>query len=211
MVTTAMRRTQAERRETTRQRLLEATLEALVEVGYARTTTTEIARRAGVSQGALFNHFSTKSALVGAATEALFAELVEAFRAALAREPTSGDPVAAAVRRLWDVFCHPRLRAAYLLYAEAPADEELRATLIPIVARHGANIRAFGEALFPALARPDLQVLFDCVLFAMQGASLQRLIDLDRTRERALLAAIESFARAALGGDGAAFPHGDAR
>ena len=81
------RRTQAERRETTRQALLEATIASLVEAGYARTTTTEVVRRAGVSQGALFNHFPTKSALVAAAAEQLFADLVSVFEDAFTGAP----------------------------------------------------------------------------------------------------------------------------
>ncbi len=194
------RRTQEERRTTTRKGLLDATLESLVELGYARTTTTEVARRAGVSQGAIFNHFPTKSALVVAATEQLFAELVAAFRTALARGRAGEDPVRAAIRRLWDVFCHPRLRAVYLLYAEAPADAELLVALRPVVARHNANITAFAAALFPALEAPGLGVLLDCVVFALQGASLQRPVHLDRARERALLATLEQLARAALSG-----------
>ncbi len=194
----ATRRTQEERRTATRQGLLDATLECLVELGYARTTTTEVARRAGVSQGAIFNHFPTKSQLVVAATEQLFAELVEAFRTALARGRPDEDPVAAAIRRLWDVFCHPRLRAVYLLYAEAPADEELLVALRPVVARHNANVIVFAAALFPALEAPGLGALLDCVVFAMQGASLQRPVHLDRARERALLATLEQLARTAL-------------
>lgn len=194
------RRSQEQRRATTRQRLLDATVVSLVELGYARTTTPEVARRAGVSQGAVFNHFATKSQLVVAATEQLFTELIEAFRVALARGRRGEDPIAAAIRRLWEVFCQPRLRAVYLLYAEAPADDELLAALRPVVARHNANIAAFAGALFPALATPGLGVLLDCVVFAMQGASLQRPIHLDRARERALLASLESLARTAVGG-----------
>ena len=66
------RRTQQERRDSTRTRLLEATVECLVELGYARTTTLAVAQRAEVSQGALFKHFPTKAALLGAAVERLF-------------------------------------------------------------------------------------------------------------------------------------------
>ena len=62
------RRTQQQRREETRGRLLAATQTALVERGYAGTTTTEVCRRAEVSQGALFKHFASKGELL-AATE----------------------------------------------------------------------------------------------------------------------------------------------
>src|SRR4030095_16238891 len=94
------RRTQAERRATTRQRLLDATVESLVDVGNAGTTTTEVCRRAGVSQGALFKHFATKAELVAAAAEHLFGHLVEEFEQALPTVAGRADAPAAAVRQL---------------------------------------------------------------------------------------------------------------
>lgn len=65
------RRTQEERSESTRLRLCEATLEALNELGYARTTTQEIARRADVSRGALTHQFASRNDLIIAAFEHL--------------------------------------------------------------------------------------------------------------------------------------------
>jgi AcrR family transcriptional regulator len=191
------RRTQDERRTTTRAALLDATLACLVELGYARTTTTEVTRRAGVSQGALFKHFASKSALVAAAAEELFATLFERFGAAFAADAGRDEPVIVALRRLWDVFCHPSLRAVYALYAEAPADDDLRATLRPVVERHVQHLTAFAEALFPQIGESaELRALFDSVLFAMQGASLQRPIHVDRAREDAMLAYFERAVRA---------------
>src|SRR5687768_13990896 len=78
------RRTQQERRDHTQQRLLKATLNCLQEIGYARTTTTEIVRSAGVSQGALFKHYPTKAALMSAAVEHLFSDLVDGYQRAFA-------------------------------------------------------------------------------------------------------------------------------
>ncbi|MFI2533416.1 TetR/AcrR family transcriptional regulator, partial [Rhodococcus erythropolis] len=64
-------RTQAERTAAMRGRLLDAAVESLVELGYARTSTQEIARRAGVSRGTQLHHFPTKESLVVAAVEYL--------------------------------------------------------------------------------------------------------------------------------------------
>jgi len=55
------RRGQEERRASTRARLLDATVECLVDHGYAATTTTVIAERAGVSRGAQLHHYPTMS------------------------------------------------------------------------------------------------------------------------------------------------------
>jgi AcrR family transcriptional regulator len=195
----APRRTQNERRSATRAALLEATLACLSELGFAHTTTTEVTRRAGVSQGALFKHFPSKSALLAAAAEELFATLFERFGAAFAADVDRDDPIVIALRRLWDVFCHPTLRAVWALYAEAPADPDLLATLRPVVERHVTQLTAFAELLFPELAaRPELRALLDSVIFAMQGASLQRAIHVDPPREEAMLRYLEGLVQGRL-------------
>lgn len=65
------RRTQEERSETTRARLVEATLECLQSEGYARMTVSRIVERAQVSRGTPLHHFPTKAALIEAAADVL--------------------------------------------------------------------------------------------------------------------------------------------
>lgn len=60
-----------------RQQLIEATIETLAEVGYARTTLTAVARRAGLSHGLVNFHFETKEKLL---TETML-YLAEEYRA----------------------------------------------------------------------------------------------------------------------------------
>src|SRR3954471_19580098 len=64
-------RTQQQRRDETRKALLDATVESLIEVGFARTTTLEVQRRAEVSRGALLHHFPSKAELLVAAVDHL--------------------------------------------------------------------------------------------------------------------------------------------
>lgn len=68
--------TQAECRSVTRERLLEGAVEVLVSSGAAGFTTTEVATRSGLSQGAIFKHFPTKAALLSATAEYIFSGLV---------------------------------------------------------------------------------------------------------------------------------------
>ncbi len=167
------RRTQAERRSSTRTALLEATIASLVALGFARTTTTEVCRRAGLSQGALFVHFATKAGLVAAAAEHLFAELIADYRARFAAIPAGGDRVAASIDTLWQIFSQPRIHAAFALYEAARTDAELAARLAPVVARHAANLREEARAVLPeAAALPRFDELVDLAVNAMQGLSL---------------------------------------
>jgi AcrR family transcriptional regulator len=54
---------QVSRVEKTRQRILAAAREVMLEQGLVRATTREIARAADVSEGTLYNHFANKQEL----------------------------------------------------------------------------------------------------------------------------------------------------
>src|SRR3954451_949467 len=63
---TAEHRTQAERRATSRAKLVDAALTCLAERGYAGASLPEIVRRAGLSNGGLWRHFPSKAELLAA-------------------------------------------------------------------------------------------------------------------------------------------------
>jgi AcrR family transcriptional regulator len=133
----APRRTQSERSAETRARLLNATIESLVEVGYAGTTIRRVTEAAGVSQGAQSHHFPHRVDLVASAFEQLAAER-EARYTERARE-LSGDDRATRVRALldllWDDFSSPLFTVALKLWIAAAEDEELRLRLVPVERR----------------------------------------------------------------------------
>ena len=75
-----------------RTRILDAARALFVERGYATTTTADIARRAGVSEGIVFHHFGSKSAVLQAVASAYGRGLARAmFEAA----PAAGEPPSA--------------------------------------------------------------------------------------------------------------------
>jgi AcrR family transcriptional regulator len=191
------RRTQQQRSHETRARLLAATQQALVERGYAGTTTTSVCRRAGVSQGALFKHFASKGELLAATAEQLFANLIDAYRESLPPWAGVEDRAAAAVELLWDVFEDPRLLAAIELYAASRTDRELAARLAPVAERHGQNLRRLARELFPEAAahRPDFDAVVSVVVQAIQGATLGSLASADRSSFAPMLALLTDFVR----------------
>ncbi|MEG7359589.1 TetR/AcrR family transcriptional regulator [Pseudomonas citronellolis] len=74
----AQRRTQAERREETRSRILEAAVSELSHNGYAGFRVDKVAIAAKVSRGAQSHHFPTKESLVLAELETLYQASTEA-------------------------------------------------------------------------------------------------------------------------------------
>ena len=196
-----LRRTQRQRREETRGRLLGATQDALVERGYAGTTTTEVCRRAGVSQGALFKRFESKGELLAATAERLFANLIDAYRDSMPRLVGAEDRAAAAVQLLWDVFEDARLVAAIELYAAARTDRDLAARLAPVAARHGENLHQLARELFPEAAarRLDFDALVAVAVQAIQGATLGSLASGDRSGFAPMLALLTDLVRKSVG------------
>jgi AcrR family transcriptional regulator len=72
-----VKRTQAERSESTRTALIAAARVLFAEHGYAGVGTEEIVRGAGVTRGALYHHFEGKRNLFEAVYERIEAELAE--------------------------------------------------------------------------------------------------------------------------------------
>jgi AcrR family transcriptional regulator len=165
------RRTQQERRDETQRKLLEATLSCLSELGYARTTTQEVVRLAGVSQGALFKHFPSKNELLSAAIEHLFETLVSTYQVGFAALPRSEASAEAAFELLWSLFTGPRLAVAFELYTVARTEPQLRAALQPVVRQHRAVLVMRARELFPHAARdiPEFDAWVDLMMCSMEG------------------------------------------
>src|SRR3569623_846919 len=105
------RRTQAERRASSRAKLLDATVLALAECGYAGATLPEIVRRAGLSNGALWRYFRSKAVLMAAA-ELYAEESLLAVVSSDSRRPRSpAERVDAAVDRMVEWARQPTLHA----------------------------------------------------------------------------------------------------
>ena len=83
---------QTDRSAATRARLVKAARELFAERPYADVGTEEIVRRADVTRGALYHHFTDKRDLFRAVHEQLEAELVESIGQQL-MEAASEDPV----------------------------------------------------------------------------------------------------------------------
>jgi AcrR family transcriptional regulator len=192
------RRTQAERSAATQEKLLDAALECLVELGYSGTTTTVVAERAGVSRGAQLHHFPTRAALVAAAVEHLYARLTDAYQTRFARHHGT-DRLRAAIDLLWSMFTEPRYTAVLELFTAARTDAELRAHLRPIAARHQANVDRLARRYFPRLARrPGFDATLTLLLDAMQGMATARAVHLHGPSETARLDGLYRMAAGAL-------------
>jgi AcrR family transcriptional regulator len=165
-----VRRSQAQRRETTREALLGAGRALFAAHGVDGVSAEELVTAAGVTRGALYHHFTNKQALFRAVYERMEAELRDELAARL---DTVEDPLVALVTSIgWflDICERPEVRRIGLV--EAPAvlgwrtwrEIESAYALGLIVDRLDAAARA-GVPL-PAPARVLAPLLFASVIEA---------------------------------------------
>ncbi len=180
------RPTQKERAAATRQRLLDATIECLVELGYRGTTTLEVQRRAGVSRGALLYHYTSRSELILAAIEHLARERLAVLQDLTANNtPPRRDRIAWAVRTLWGTVDDRLFQASLELWLAARNDAELRAALVPQERRMGGVMKEWASDLFgDAAQHPRFDAVLELLLDAMRGAASRSVLRRSRNDER---------------------------
>jgi AcrR family transcriptional regulator len=107
------RRSHAERTAETRAKLIAAVVESIAETGLARTTAPEIARRAGVTWGAVQHHFGGKDGMLVAVLDESFGRFA-ALMDTIPLEATSLEERAGHfVDRAWQHFSSPHYRSTY--------------------------------------------------------------------------------------------------
>src|ERR1700761_2841821 len=92
-----MRRTQRERRASTRARIIDATITGLAERGYQATTTRRVAELAGVSPGTLAHHFPSRLDLITSTLEEIGQRLAHDLHSRLVGAPLDGPLRSAAI------------------------------------------------------------------------------------------------------------------
>ena len=158
-----------------RARLLEATVECLVERGFAGTSTTLVSERAGVSRGAQLHHFPTKNDLVVAAVEHL-------------TEKRSTGPAWRTDTVLGDHFTGPVFTAALELWVAARTDAALMNAVGPLEQRVGREThRMTIELLGADESRPGTRELVQATLDLVRGLGLANTITDDARRRGRIL------------------------
>jgi len=107
------RRSHAERTAATRRCILEAVVDSIAEVGFARTTALEVTRRAEVTWGAVQHHFGDKRGLMVAVLEDSFRRFAER----MVDVPDSDEPLEKRARAFldsaWEHFGSRFYRSTY--------------------------------------------------------------------------------------------------
>lgn len=203
-----MRRTQEQRSADTQRRLMEATINALYEQGYARITTSEIAERAGVSRGALMHHYATKEELVTVSVEKLLDESTEEIRTWLGRVRSGDLKLDDFLDHLWEMYSGRLLFVTIEHITEARHNETLRQSLIPVVREFHAALDATWREFFhgTGLSQVEVQAVLNATTCMFRGMGIQTVLREDRAYYDQLLQHWKAHVRTLveMGGDAGA-------
>lgn len=171
-----MARTQQQRREETVARLLQASIDTIIEVGYARASAAVITKRAGVSVGALFRHFETMGDFMAATAYEVLRRQLETFTKQVVEIPADRPALPAALTILRDITAGSTNAVLYELMVAARTDEKLKETLQNVLGQYSAKIHDAARALPGAESFPEetFPVIVALMTNVFDGAAIVR-------------------------------------
>lgn len=119
----------------TRQVMLDAAIDSIVEHGYAGLSINDVVRRTGLSRGAVHHHFASRHALLTGLIEHVFyhrmRHFLDDFLAQLKQAPPGSDPYRLAVQLHWHSVQSREYGAFLRLAVAARSDHDLAAVFVP--------------------------------------------------------------------------------
>jgi AcrR family transcriptional regulator len=170
---------QAQKSALTRDRIIIATLECIVEHGYESTTMARIAEAAGVSQGSMQYHFPAKLDAIKAAINYLHAKRLTDHQRDLEEIPKGVDPMAHAIDVFWRHLSEGHYVAYQDLVVAARTHPELAEVLRPAYQRFVKAWRRDALSVIPEWNghRAQFELICDIGQYQMEGLAFGRLND----------------------------------
>lgn len=171
---------QAEKSLNTRSQILEAGIHCLVDYGYAEAKTERIAKRAGVSRGAMTHHFPSRAELFQAIAQHIiekraheFEELIKGVNVPEGQPPRLEDMRQTMVV-LQRFYAAPSFVALDELLRGARTDDSLISMLVPLEKELDQKIATSLLRRFPfwSAINQTREVLTDLVTFTLQGVAV---------------------------------------
>jgi AcrR family transcriptional regulator len=183
-----VREPQQDRSRATRQRLIEAAIECLAELGWAGSTVAVVAERAGVSRGAAQHHFRTREDLFAAAVDHVTEVRTNWIRERSADLPAAHGRTRAVVDMVVRMYTGQVFRAALHLWVAASSDEQLRELVVPLEAHVGREAHKLAvELLGVDEAEPGVRETVQATMDLARGLGLANLLTDDSKRRAGIV------------------------
>ena len=176
--------------ELTRTSILDAAVDCFYELGYANTTTENIAQTAGVSRGAMLHHFPTRFVLIKAAIEHLNRKRLEWFEEeeSVVQHGAEHTRIEEGIDTYWKQLNSPTFIVFHELKVAARTDKELAKVLLPAM-------QEFEKAWYQSVRRvfPDL-VLSDAferanylTQYLLEGMAMARMTSTSKVPDKMMI------------------------
>ncbi|MBI1180181.1 MAG: TetR family transcriptional regulator [Alphaproteobacteria bacterium] len=170
-----VRRHQTKKSIATRNSILDATIQCFLELGYHRTTTTEIAKRANVTRGAVQYYFPTTPDVLRASIDHMIDRWIETYAEELRKMPASANKLTSGVDIYWRFVQHPLFVAWQELQAAARTDPELAEIVDAGARRYDERRLELGREVYgdvTTVDNPAFAVARDLLRVALEGLSV---------------------------------------
>jgi AcrR family transcriptional regulator len=175
--TKLLRVTQADRTRTMQDKLMNAAIEVLLKQGYSRLTTKEVARVAGVSNGALTHHFASKEELVVAATAMVYEEAIIRGQRVAKTSNADKKPIEGYLSDCLSIYFEWPFIAALETIIVARTDPELMEKILPVMNRYRTTCDDIWLSVFKraGLSNEKASLLLNLTLNLVRGMAVNRL------------------------------------
>lgn len=158
-------------------RLLDACIRCMVEHGYVATTTRRVAEMAGVSQGAQQHYFPSKSALVEAAMERLFLQVMTDAAAVGLDAVDERERAEVLIERICCIHSQPIAPAIFELFTVARTDPQLAACTARMTGEGMRAIIALAHQALPTYAaKPGFEGFVQIAMATARGTAMMAAI-----------------------------------
>lgn len=195
---TSRRRTQEERSASTRERVIGATIDCIVEEGLHATTAARIAARSGVTWGAIVHQFGDKDSVLHSVIERNAEVYTNLLTEALdSAGPTPRERIAALIDTTWKYINEPAAFAfnELIIHNRTTHNEALQRQQEQLAT---TNLETMWERFFAGfdIPRATLDTVRNLTMATLQGLSIMRLISVGtRPRYNKEIAALKEFAQ----------------
>lgn len=170
--------TREERGALTRKRLLEATIDCLAEMGYARMSTNDVVRKTGLSRGALAHHFPSKAHLVAEAAAYLIDRRIKYTVSQFRALDDSRHDLRAQIETNWRAY-ERWFPANIEFMVAARTDPELKEHFARAMSQYEKGLNEMQQETFQTA--PLVQYVIGCFI---RGLCLERQVNPDVLVER---------------------------
>jgi AcrR family transcriptional regulator len=181
------------KRQRTRARLIEAAIEVIREKGYDRTTLEEVARRAGMTRGAIYNNFKDKEDLFLAAAVTRWKPVAPPLKKGMSLKSIMRTLGEAAIEAVPERRANALAALSFQIYALSNEAMRKRMVEVDAVCYRWAEERLL--AAIPAKKLPMPPAQFVRVLHALtDGLLALRFLTPELISDDLIIAAFESLA-----------------